>query len=40
MMAYEGSESPRDNFRKFIRRFQPETKTPIRKHERILIKYI
>ena len=27
MMAYEGSESARDNFGKFIYQFQPETKT-------------
>ena len=26
-MAYEGSKSARDNFGKFIRQFQPETKT-------------
>ena len=38
MMAYEGSESARDNFGKFIHQFQPETKTLIRKLERILIK--
>ena len=36
MMAYEGSESTRDNFAKFIYQFQPETKTLIRKLERIL----
>ena len=36
MMAYKGSESARDNFGKFIYRFQPETNTLIRKHERIL----
>ena len=33
MMAYEGSESAWDNFGKFIRQFQPETKTLIRKLE-------
>ena len=33
MMAYEGSESARDNFGKFIYQFQPETKTLIRKLE-------
>ena len=38
MMACEGSESVRDNFRKFIYQFQPETKTLIRKLERILNK--
>ena len=38
MMAYEGSESARDNFGKFIHQFQPKTKTLIRKLERILIK--
>ena len=38
MMAYEGSESARDNFRKFIYQFQPETKTLIRKLEMILNK--
>ena len=38
MMAYEGSESARDNFGKFIHQFQPETKTLIRKLERVLIK--
>ena len=38
MMAYEGSESTQDNFGKFIYQFQPETKTFIRKLERILIK--
>ena len=36
MMAYEGSESTQDNFGKFIYQFQPETKTLIRKLERIL----
>ena len=35
MMAYEGSESARDNFEKFINQFQPETKTLIMKHKRI-----
>ena len=38
MMAYEGSESAWDNFGKFIHQFQPETKTLIRKLEKILIK--
>ena len=38
MMAYEGSKSIRDNFRKFIYKFQPETKTLIMKLERILNK--
>ena len=37
-MAYEGSESAWDNFGKFIHQFQPETKTLIKKLERILIK--
>ena len=37
-MAYEGSKSARDIFDKFIHQFQPETKTVIRKLERILIK--
>ena len=32
------SERVRDNFGKLIQRFQPETKTLIRKLERILIK--
>ena len=36
MMAYEVSEIARDNFVKFIDRFQHETKTLIRKLERIL----
>ena len=36
--AYERPESARENLGKFIRRFQPETKTFIRKLERILIK--
>ena len=36
MMAYERSESAWDNLRKFINQFQPETKTLIRKLERIL----
>ena len=39
MMAYEGSESGRDNFGKFIHQFihyfQPETKALIRKLEMI-----
>ena len=38
MMANEVFESARDNFGKFIHQFQPETKTLIRKLERILIK--
>ena len=38
MMAHEGAERTRDNFGKFIQQFQPETKTVIRKLERILIK--
>ena len=38
MMEYERSESACDNFDKFIHQFQPETKTLIRKLERILIK--
>ena len=38
IMAYKGSESAQDNFGKFIHQFQPETKTLIRKLERILIK--
>ena len=38
MMAYEGSESARENVGKFIYQFQPETKTPIRKLERVLDK--
>ena len=37
-MAYEKSESARENFSKFIYQFQPKTKTLIRKLERILIK--
>ena len=36
MMAYEESESARDNFGKFIHQFQLEIKTLIRKLERIL----
>ena len=40
MMAYEWSESARDNFGKFIDQFQPETKTLIRKLERIINIYI
>ena len=35
MMAYEGFKSAWDNFGKFIYQFQPETKTLIRKLERI-----
>ena len=38
MMAYEGSESAWGNFGKFLHQFQPETKTLIRKLERILVK--
>ena len=38
MMAYERSKSIWDNFGKFIHQFQLETKTLIRKLERILIK--
>ena len=38
MMANERSESTRDNFGKFIHQFQPETKTHIKKFEKILIK--
>ena len=34
----ERSESDRENFGKFIHQFQPDTKTLIRKLERILIK--
>ena len=37
-MASEGSKSARDNFGKFTHQFQPETKTLIRKLERILNK--
>ena len=37
-MAYEGSESAWDNFGKFIYQSQPETKTLIRKFEKILNK--
>ena len=38
MMAYERSESARDNYGKFLSQFQPKTKTLVRKLERILIK--
>ena len=38
MMAYEWSESARDNFGKFIYQFKPKTKVRVRKLERILIK--
>ena len=38
MMAYERSENARDNFGKSIHPFQPETKTLLRKFERILMK--
>ena len=37
MVAYERSESARDNLGKFIHQFQPDTKTLIRKLETILI---
>ena len=36
-MAYEGSESSRENSGKFIYQFQPKTKTLVKKLERILI---
>ena len=39
MMAYERSKSTGDNFGKFIHQFQRETKTLIRKLERIIIKF-
>ena len=38
MMACEGPECARDNFRKFINQFEPEIKTLIRKLERIFNK--
>ena len=38
MIVYERSESARYNFGKFIHQFQPETKTLIKKYERILTK--
>ena len=38
MMAYDVFESAQDNFMKFIYQFRPETKTLIRKVERILNK--
>ena len=38
LMAYERSKSVQDNCGKFIHQFQSETKTLIRKLERILIK--
>ena len=38
-MAYDTSESARDNFGKFIDQFQLEIKTPIKKLERILKLY-
>ena len=38
MMAYEGSKSAWDNFGKFIYQVQTETKTLIRKLDRILNK--
>ena len=37
-MDYKVSENAGDNFGKFIYQFQPETKTLIKKLERILIK--
>ena len=36
--VYERFESAQDNFGKFIHQFHPETKTLIKKLERILIK--
>ena len=39
MMTYERSKSARDNFGKYIRQFQHETKTLIRKYDRILIAF-
>ena len=39
-MAYEGSKSVWDNLGKYIYQFQPETKTLIRKLERILNKFV
>ena len=36
MKVYEGYESARDNFGEFMYQFQPETKTLIRKLEKIL----
>ena len=38
MMAYEGSESVRDNLGKLIYQLKPKTKILVRKIERILIK--
>ena len=38
MMAYEKSESSRDNFDKFIHQIQLKTKIHIRKLDRFLIK--
>ena len=38
MMAYEGSESARDTFGKFVHQFQPEAETLFRKFEMIVIK--
>ena len=38
MIAYERSECARKNFGKFIYQFQPETKTLIKKLERIFLK--
>ena len=38
LMVYKKSESAGNNFGKFIHQFQPETKTLIRKLEKILIK--
>ena len=37
MLAHERSENTQDNFGKLIHQFEPETKTLIRKFERILI---
>ena len=39
-IIYERSETAHDNFGKFIHQFQPETKTLIGKHDRILKNYI
>ena len=38
IIAYESSERARENFGKFIKQFHPNTKTLVRKFERILIK--
>ena len=40
MIAYVRSVSTQDDYGKFIHQFQPETKTLIRKLERVLIEYI